>query len=427
MNTELLIGLPISVGVGAFIGIERERDGKGGFAGVRTFILTSISGSLAALLLQEFGTIVLPSLIFTAIVAFVLVSHIFSAQKGFIGITSEISIALVFFLGFIAMYDKYQIFASMIAVVLTILLNLKSYLHGLITRTEDVEWNDTLKFALVTLFIFPILPEEINLGIFPPGSEYYDLNLFFPREIWLLVILVTGVSFIGYFIIKFLGRSRGSLITGALGGLVSSTAVTADMANFSKEDPNADPRPYVVSTMISHMTSLLKIFIIAMLINSELFILAIPLTLFFTIELVNVIPKLQFKLSGQKYAHIGTPFAIRPALTLAVIFIISTILYKLVLINNFGDIGILITSFFGGFVDIDPVILSLSNFSAVFDISTTTAVNGIVLGYLANLCIKTLISLFSGSPAYARHLLITFSQTITVGIIWFVVSYTLLS
>ena len=123
MNFNTLTNFIISISLGALIGIERQRGKKdNSFAGIRTFILISFFGSLTSFLYKELNNIYIFPIIYFSIVSLIVSSYIISALKGYVGITSEISALIIYFLGFLVMFDEYRNYAVIFTVLITILL-----------------------------------------------------------------------------------------------------------------------------------------------------------------------------------------------------------------------------------------------------------------------------------------------------------------
>lgn len=404
MEFRILIHFIIAIAIGALIGIERQRQRQGGFAGVRTFILISFFGALSGFLYQEFSNLLIVIITFSPILLLIVSSYIVSAQKGYIGITAELSGAIVFFLGFIVMYDKYRDYALIFSVLMTVLLSFKDTLHSFIYQTKEVEWNDTLKFALIAFVILPLLPEKLVIPLFDT-DKFPGLNTFYPREIWLLVVFVSGISFIGYFLVKILGGKKGANIVGAIGGLVSSTAVTQSMASHSKtkvKDAFVKANPFVVAAILSTLVSFIRVGIISIGIDRNLYPIIAPMiilivTALFSIFLVQIRSRDK---DVKTDLQLKSPLKLRPALILGTLYAVLTFVSKLSFALDFGKSGIIITSVVTGFFDIDPVILTVSTLSAAGDIHITDAIISILLALCSNQITKSFISLSSGSKRF---------------------------
>jgi uncharacterized membrane protein (DUF4010 family) len=226
---EMALRLAAALGLGVLLGLERERaKTAGSFAGVRTFGLLALSGGVAAYLESVLGQPWLALGVFAAVSALVVVSYAVTAQRGELGVTTEISALLAFLLGFLCVRG-HVLTAAGLAVASGGVLALKEWLHRLAGRIEAADVEATLKFAIVSVIILPLVPNE-NFGPAP-------LDVINPYKIWLMVALISGLNFASYLLVKLVGTEHGIGLTGLLGGLVSSTAVTLGFAQRSRQEP----------------------------------------------------------------------------------------------------------------------------------------------------------------------------------------------
>ena len=192
---------------GALIGMQREfvgqREPHPAFAGVRTLTLVALLGALSTQLGEQLGWW-LPCIAFTGLVALVSISH-YLRQAADPGLTTEVVSLLTFLVGVTMAAGAAQIAVS-VTIVMTGLLSIKRPLHEFARRISEADVNATLKFALVSLVILPLLP---NRAFGPYGV----LN---PYAIWLMVVLISGISFLGYILIELAGPTRGLALTGLL-------------------------------------------------------------------------------------------------------------------------------------------------------------------------------------------------------------------
>src|SRR5215475_5053283 len=229
-TVELAARFAAALALGVMIGLERERTKPetGGFAGVRTFALISLAGALAAHLDESLAQPELALGVFAAIAGIVLVSYAVTAWRGDLGSTTEISALLAFLLGSLCVRGEVGLAAGL-AVASAAVLALKEWLHHLAQRIQREDVEATLKFAIVTLIVLPVVPHR---AFGPPPLDVVD-----PYEIWLMVVLISGLNFASYLLVKIVGTEHGIGLTGLLGGLVSSTAVTLGFAQRSREEP----------------------------------------------------------------------------------------------------------------------------------------------------------------------------------------------
>lgn len=225
---DFLIRLTVGVGIGFLIGLEREhaaltRDIKP-FAGIRTIILVVLLSFLTMMLYY----LISPWILAISLVGlFALVSFsYFISHKGDAGGTTELSVILSYFLGILTFLGFIEISLAITMIIVT-LLSSKIRLQKFIGTITSEELVAVIRFGVIALLIFPFLP---NNSIDP----YDVINL---REVGLIVLLTSGLSFIGYILMRVFGKDYGILLTGIVGGLISSTMITWIFSKKSKEQP----------------------------------------------------------------------------------------------------------------------------------------------------------------------------------------------
>lgn len=421
MDFKILLNFLIAIALGTLIGIERQRGQRtGGFAGIRTFIMIAFLGALTAFLYQELGDFQILIIVFLSIVTLITASYVISAKKGHIGITAEISGYICFFLGFIVMFDAYRNYGLIFGVLITILLSFKGVIHKFIEHAKDFEWNDTLKFALISFVILPLLPEQITIPIFPEGS-LSGLNVFYPREIWFFVVFVSGVSFVGYFLLKIIGTRRGANLIGALGGIASSTAVTQSMANHSKVNVTSKIvryKPLVTAVLLATLVSFVRIFIICVSVNKNLWIFVLPIVSMMFAGLILFLIFSEKKEDFDTKLKLESPLKLKPALILGLLYALVTLLSKLSFAAKLGKSGIIIASVITGFFEIDPIILAVGKLSSDGAIAISDSLVAILLALASNQITKTAIALSGGSKHFGRSVAIILLTFVVIIIGW---------
>jgi len=222
----------IAMLVGLLVGAEREyshSDKEQLFAGVRTFPIIALLGFLAALLASLSGSPLVFAGASLGFAALVVASYVLTSLGEDKGATTEIAALTVYFLGALCGFgdDALVTFASAAAVGATVLLSMREAIHGAVGRFEKADIYATLKLAVVTLIVLPLLKDE-DLG--PYGA-------FNPYRTWKYVVLIASISFAGYVTMKMVGARKGVGLTGIFGGLSSSTAVTLAFSRKSREEP----------------------------------------------------------------------------------------------------------------------------------------------------------------------------------------------
>jgi uncharacterized membrane protein (DUF4010 family) len=216
VSVDDLLPFVYALAIGLLIGAERERshpDQLSKLAGTRTFALVALCGAATAFLDPWLVVAGLPVLGALMVVGY--------NRRSLTdpGTTTEIALLATYLLG--AMTDQHAPLAAALAIITTVLLMAKAPIHAfardIVTETE---LEDALKFLVLAFVVLPLLPDS-DLG------PYGALN---PRKIWLIVVALTGISWVGYIAVRTLGPRRGLLLTGLAGGFISASATTATMA-----------------------------------------------------------------------------------------------------------------------------------------------------------------------------------------------------
>ncbi|MEX2575009.1 MAG: MgtC/SapB family protein, partial [Balneolaceae bacterium] len=230
MESELQIVFQLlaALAIGFLVGIERGWSGQkesesDPVAGIRTFSLIGLLGGVWAMISQTAGEWIL-AIAFAAVAAMAIVSYLMNTRKSDnIGTTTAYTQMVTFVLGAWAALG-YHLYALGTAVLVVALLGMKPVLHRWLRGIETKEIYAGIKLLVISLVLLPLLPDQ---GYGP----WESIN---PRWIWWMVVLICGISFIGYFSIKHIGNRKGTLVTSITGGLASSTAVTLSMAEFAR-------------------------------------------------------------------------------------------------------------------------------------------------------------------------------------------------
>ena len=399
-DLELAFRFGAALGLGLLLGLERERkrDAELLFGGVRTFALIALLGALGAFLERELnqGWLVLAA--FLAVSALVVVSYTTTAARGELGITTEISALLAFIVGALCGWDKVGV-ASVVTVVCLLLLTLKDYLHRLARRVELEDVEATLKFAVISVIILPLLPNE-TFG--PP-----PLDVINPYKIWLMVVLIAGLNFLGYVLVKVFGNEHGLVVTGILGGLVSSTAVTLSFSQRSRQEP-AMSSAFVLAIVVAWTIMFLRVVVMVGLVNPSLAaVLGLPLGLM-AVTGVLVSLALWRRTRSQETGVVtagANPFELGEAIKFGLLFGVVTVVAKAAEVY-LGETGLYLAGAVAGLTDVDAISLSMANLATANPESLRIAARTIVIAVLSNTLVKTGMAVFLGAPALRRTLLL---------------------
>jgi uncharacterized membrane protein (DUF4010 family) len=378
---------------GALIGMQREfvgqRDTRPSFAGVRTLTLIALLGALSTQLGERLGWW-LPCITLLGLVVLVSVSH-FLRRVEDPGLTTEVVSLLTFLVGVTMVEGAAQI-AVAVTIVITGLLSIKKPLHEFARRLSEADVNATLKFALVSLVILPLLP---NRAFGPYGV----LN---PYTIWLMVVLISGISFLGYILIQFAGPTRGLALTGLLGGLVSSTAVTLSAAQRSRAG-NAVAASLALSALIASTVLFPRTLIVVAVVNPTLL-----LTVGWAVAGMGLVGAVASGLLARRVRHdvaaksvveFTNPFLLREAIRFGVLFAVVLVVVQFA--EHFlGALGMYLAGLIAGITDIDAITLSMARMSATHT-PALLAARTIVVAIMSNTVVKCAILWLFGNRAVA--------------------------
>ncbi|HVH07111.1 MAG TPA: MgtC/SapB family protein [Myxococcota bacterium] len=398
-----------ALGLGVMLGLERERqkDPESGFAGVRTIGLIALMGGIAAYVESALEEPWLAVASFVAIGALVTVSYVASATRGALGITTEISTLLAFLLGYLCLRGQ-VVLAAGLAVASGGILALKQWLHGLAGRIETADVEATLKFAIVSLIVLPLVPNE-NYG--PP-----PLDVINPYKIWLMVVLISGLNFASYVLVKVLGAEHGIGVTGILGGLVSSTAVTLGFAERSREKGALAPH-LALGILLAWLVMFARVVVMVG-------VVAPPLVPRLALSIgATALPCFLFALwlrrrtEGDGKANVAAgqnPFELGQAIRFGVAFGVISFAAKAAEVY-FGEAGLYLAGALAGLTDVDAISLSMANLAQGDPSSGAVAARTIVIAILSNTAVKGGMAMFLGSAELRRAMAPAVAATLAVG------------
>lgn len=392
---EALQAFATSIGIGLLIGLERERlsDSK---AGLRTFALVCLLGCLCALLAQvaDSGWILAAGLL--AIAAMIIAAHVADPlDTGDPGTTSVVALLVCYSLGAMVWFGHGSS-AVMLAIATTVLLYFKAELHGVSKSMTPVDLISILKFGVLALVILPILPDR-DFG------PYEALN---PRNIWLMVVLISGVSLAGYAALRIVGARHGAALIGLFGGLVSSTATTMIFARHARAHV-ALARTAMVVVLLANIVVLVRLGVVSFVVAPS--ILPTLLAVLGGGMLLGVAATLWGwrQLEGGDelpLPQVGNPTEIRTALGFGLLYALVLVLSAW-LQDIAGSRGLYLLALASGLTDVDAITLSSLRMFGMEKLDAAQTVTAITLATLSNLAFKTGLVLVIGGRALARFTL----------------------
>jgi uncharacterized membrane protein (DUF4010 family) len=408
-----LLGFAIALFIGALVGVEREKkqeeDAQRGIGGLRTFILFAEAGAVAAWLAGELDA---PSIFvatggFVAAIVLVGYSAWVRARPGDIGLTTETAAIVVYLLGGLTTFGHAGL-AVALAIATSAVLAFKAPLHASVERIGRDDLYAALKLLIATFIVLPVLPDRT---VDPWGA----LN---PYKMWWLVILISGLSLLGYVATRWLGSGRGVPITGFFGGLVSSTAVTLSFARRSREEA-ALSDSLAAGILVAWAVMFVRIGVEVAVVSPPLLRpLAVALVALFVVSAVA---------AGIAYARTGTkarrtagdvpltnPFSLTSAIRFAALFAVVLLAVKLVQHYAPGS-GLIGVAALAGSTEVDAITLSMAAGARDGSIAAPTAVDAILVAALSNTLVKLGFVVALGAPALKRRVGVATAALVVVG------------
>jgi len=406
--SETFTRLGIALGLGLLVGLQRERTDSR-LAGIRTFPLITLLGTVAGLLALSFGGWVVAAGLLS-LAAIVITGTLGQKQPPKDpGVTTEVAMLLMFGVGAYIVAGP-----ALVAVVLVgsiaVLLHLKPQMHALVQKMGDKDFKAIMQFVVITLVILPVLPNQAY-------GPYLSLN---PYKIWLLVVLTVGISLGGYVAYQFLGARGGSVVGGVLGGLVSSTATTVSYARRTRAAPQNSAMSALV-IMIASTVVFARVLAMIGIVAPGLFpTMAGPLGAMLGVTvLIAGSLWLLTRREPVVLANPENPSEIKPAL-------IFGLLFALVLVGvavaraRFGSEGLYTVSILSGLSDMDAITLSTLEMVKGTKLEAGMAWRMILLASLSNVAFKGLVVAVAGHRKLLARLALPFGIALVGGalILW---------
>lgn len=394
-DPHLALRFAVALGLGVLLGLERERTkSEEGGAGVRTFALIALAGATAGYLDADLGLAAVALLVFVAIAALIISAYLVGALRGDTGFTTEVSALLAFLLGMLCARGQLQV-AAWVAVAMALLLALKDWLHRLARRIEPSDVEATLKFGIVTLIVLPLLP-DMRYG--PP-----PLDVINPYKIWLMVVLISGLNFAAYLLVKIVGAEHGIGLAGLLGGLVSSTAVTLGFSRRSRE-PGEDASALALGILLAWTVMFFRVVVMTSVISTRLGMrLAIAMGLLCVVSL-GASYWLWRRRSAQQRGEVkagANPFELDQAIKFGLLFGVVVFIAKAASVY-LGEAGLYIAAVIAGLTDVDAITLAMADLARTDEARLLVAARAIVLAALANTLVKCGFAVGLGSRELRR-------------------------
>lgn len=405
---DLFLQLVVSLAIGLLIGLERgwqERAAPEGsrIAGLRTFGLIGFLGGLWAVLAEQLGALLL-GFAFAVLAALMILAHREDVRRNRdLGITTVVAALVTFALGALALLGQAGVAAAGAVLTMT-LLSLKPVLHHWLLRLESRDLTAVIKLLLISVVVLPALPDA---GYGP----WQALN---PYRIWWMVILIAALSFAGYVAIKWAGARRGLLLTGLLGGMVSSTLTTLTFARLAR-DQRADG-VFAAGIVLAAAVMFPRVLATVAVFNAALLpALAVPLGLMTCCAAAGAwwLVRRRTDSHTEPALELGNPMELLPALKFGGLLALVTLLAH-GMHEWLGHEGLYAAAAVSGLTDVDAITLSLAQM-AHGAVAEHAAARGIVIAALVNTAFKGALAVAIAGREMARRVLPVFGLTVAAG------------
>jgi uncharacterized membrane protein (DUF4010 family) len=401
----LLQSLGTALGLGLLVGLEREWQ-KNPMAGIRTFGLVGLFGGLAGAMAMAFGGWVIVGGLVACTAMAIMANLTAMRQEGEpdIGLTTEFAMLAIFAVGALAGTGQLAPAVACAGTVM-VLLHSKEPLHGIIRKVDAKELKEIARLVLIGLVILPLLPNE----------EMGYLGVLNPFKVWLMVVLIVGISLAAYLVGKFMGGAKSAAIAGVLGGLVSSTAVTASVSRRSRGEGSAGTVLAAIVLTASCVVFARVMVEVVLTAPAHKGALLPPLALMMVWTGVIAAATLWLaKRSGEKPGEEEAPSELKGAVMFGLMYV--GVLYAVALgKEHFGDAGLYAVAAISGLTDVDAITLSTSGLVAAGEVDPRTGWRVILVGGMANTVFKAGMAAVLGKGRFLRWTAAGFAAAVAGG------------
>lgn len=354
--TRSLAGIGLALLLGLLVGVQRgwslRNEAAGSrFAGVRTFALLGLAGGTAATVADPNPAV---GAALAGAAAILILAGYAKSARGPDQLSGTTSLAALITLGcgYLAASGRREA-ATVVAVAMTMVLALREELHRWVAGLSDLEVGAITRFALIALAILPLLPNE----------NYGPYDAWNPRQLWLVVVFVSGFSFLGYVAAKRFGASRGTLVMAATGAMVSSTAVTAALAMRVRDGEETEAMAIAGIGAASAVMLIRAIILAAILAPAAMPAfgwIAAPAAL---VSGGAILRALRSRGEGHAADHpveLRNPFRLAPAIGLMLLVMLLTVTARWMM-ELVGDRGLALVIALSGLADVDSAIITVGS------------------------------------------------------------------
>jgi len=394
-----------SLAIGLLIGLERERN-PSAKAGLRTFALVSLLGTLIAFLADKGAAPWLLVAGLIAVAGMIIAAYLNTpTENNDPGTTTVTALLICYALGVLVWFGFSKL-AVMLAITTTTLLYFKPELQGMTQRLTRRDLVSILQFSVFSFIILPILPNQ----------NYGPYEAFNPYQAWMMVVLISGLSLAGYVALRWTGQRYGAPLLGFFGGLVSSTATTLVYAKHSKLNEGM-LRLSAVVILIASQVVLVRLIVVSGIVSPGILKQLAPvmgLGLLFGLVATFYNWRSMKKTGELPLPETTNPTEIHTALTFGLLFVV-VLFFSAWLSDIAGSSGLYIVSIISGLTDVDAITLSSLRLFLLQKLSSEQAVISISLAFLSNMLFKFGMAVSIGGMALAKHIAVGF-LAITAGV-----------
>lgn len=409
MNQEVFIQLGLALLLGMLVGLQRERT-EGSIAGIRTFPLITVFGTICALLGRDLGGWILAAGL-VAVAAMVALANFIKVRAGEIdpGLTTEMAVLVMFGAGAYLVLGEKAVAVAMGAIV-AVLLQWKQPLHQFVDKVGEKDMKAIIQFVLISLVILPVVPNQ----------TYGPFNVLNPYKIWLLVVLIVGISFCGYVAYKLFGARAGTLLGGLIGGLVSSTATTVSYSRRTRETPGVEGLAALVIMLASSSVFVRVLIEISAVAPQHFARMSAPILMMMaSLALIAGGAFFFTNHQNQQMPDQGNPAQLKSALVFGVLYGV-VLLAAAAAKEHLGQRGLFMVAMLSGLTDMDAITLSTSQLVADERLHVDTGWRVILAASMSNLVSKACIVAVMGRPALFARIVVMFGMAMVAGfaILW---------
>lgn len=410
MNYEDLTTLGIAFGLGLLVGLQRQKS-KSEMAGVRTFTLISMLGVMAGFLSREYENPYILPVLGLCVAAMLMMANFIKTKKFDqvdVGQTTEVAALLMFAVGAYLVMGS-QLIGVFVGATMAVLLYVKEKLHDFIDSLSNKDLSAIMTLAGISLIILPILPDK----------TFGPLDVINPKNIWLMVTLIVGISVVGYFIYKLVDKKMGIIFNGVLGGLISSTATTVSYARKTKDQKSISMMAVFVITTAS-MVSMIRVLIeIGVVVPEKFGVLFLPILaeiIVVALLSVGLFYMVNKDTKDEKMPEPENPAQFKSAIVFGLLYGFILLLVAFTK-RQFGENALYIVSIISGLTDVDAITLSLSQMMKADRLHTDIGWRLILLATISNLLFKGLMAIVIGAKEMAKWVMIVFGLALISGLL----------